>query len=262
MNAGQENSRRARLRRKARQIDSQPRLLDLAARLRARLPGDDRYGDTLSLHGREPRQLLGQGLAALQPRRASVINELGLTALQLWQAASEAQGRGRGQRDLALLFTDLVAFSRWALEVGDATAVELLRVVADQAEAVIREHDGRLVKNLGDGWMAVFVDAGAAVAAALALHRRVGELDFAGHRPQLRSGVHRGRPRAVGSDYLGVDVNITARVAEAARPGELLITETAAQALDGGSVTVGRARRLRARGVPRELRVLPVSAAG
>jgi adenylate cyclase len=254
-------SRRARLRRVAREIDSEPRLLGLAARLRSRLPGDDRYGDALSRAGREPRQLLGQGLAALQPQRPSVLNELGLTALQVWQAASEAQGRGRGDREVALLFTDLVAFSGWALEVGDATAVELLRRVADEAQEAISAHDGELVKNLGDGWMAVFADADAAVAAALALHDRVARIEVEGHRPQLRSGIHRGRPRPVGSDYLGVDVNIAARTAEGARPGELLLTEAAAQALDDrGAITVGRAKRLRARGVPRELRVLPVTA--
>ncbi len=50
-------------------------------------------------------------------------------ALQVWQSLSEAQGRGHGDRDVAILFTDLVDFSDWALDAGDAAAVELLRKV-------------------------------------------------------------------------------------------------------------------------------------
>lgn len=248
-----------RARNRARELDSQPQLLALAERLRTRLPGDDRYGDTLSLSGRQAHQLLGKGLSAIQPKRASVVNQLGLTALQLWQAASEAQGRGRGDRPVALLFTDLVGFSDWALKVGDDQAVELLRAVADHAEQAFAERNGRVVKNLGDGWMAVFDDSADAVAAVLALQQRLDAVDVHGHRPQLRTGVHLGRPRSVGGDFLGVDVNITARVAEAARPGQVLVSEAAAEGLQDAAVNLGRARRLRASGTPRELRVRAVA---
>src|SRR5215212_7262990 len=58
------------------------------------------------------------------------VRELGLGALQAWQALSEAQGRGRGTVDVAILFTDIVKFSPWALDAGDEAALELLREVA------------------------------------------------------------------------------------------------------------------------------------
>jgi len=246
--------------RKARELDSQPQLLALAERLRTRLPGDHRYGDTLSLSGRQAHQLLGKGLSAIQPQRSSVVNQLGLTALQLWQAASEAQGRGRGDRPVALLFTDLVGFSSWALKVGDDQAVELLRAVADRTEQAFGARGGRVVKNLGDGWMAVFDDSADAVAAVLDLQQRLQQVEVHGHRPQLRTGVHCGRPRTLGGDFLGVDVNITARVAEAARPGQVLVSEAAAEGLRDAPVNLGRGRRLRASGTPRELRVRAVAA--
>jgi adenylate cyclase len=246
------------LRERARRVDSQPTLLALAAQLRAKLPGDDRYGDTLSLAGREPHQLVGRGLSEIQSGRASLVNELGRTALQLWQAASEAQGRGRGNRHVALLFTDVVGFSDWALKAGDASAIELLRAVADSSGEAVREHEGRVVKHLGDGWMAVFSDVPAAVEAALDMRERLKQVEVDGHRPRLRGGVHCGRPRSIGGDYLGVDVNITARVAEAARPGEVLVSDVAAEALDSAQVSLGRPRRLKAQGVPRERRVVPV----
>ena len=49
----------------------------------------------------------------------------------------EATGRGRGDRELALLFTDLVGFSAWALHAGDAAVLELLREVGTVVEAAI-----------------------------------------------------------------------------------------------------------------------------
>lgn len=248
------------LRRAARQLDSQPQLLTAAARLRAMLPGDDRMGDALSLAGRRPHQLVGKGIAAVQPERESLLNEIGRAALQLWQAAADSR-RGEGAEvEVALLFTDLADFSSWALDAGDDAAVALLREVADESEAVIRAHRGRVVKHLGDGWMAVFADPADAVSAALQLHRRIEALQADGYRPKLRSGVHWGHPQALGGDYLGVDVNVTARVAEAARPGQLLVSDQVAARLVPESVSLGRARRLRAPGAPRDMRVVPVAA--
>ena len=135
-------------------------------------------------------------------------------ALQVWQSLSEAQGRGHGDRELAILFTDLVDFSDWALDAGDAAAVEHLREVGEAVEQPVRAHGGRVVKRLGDGLMAVFDDAAAAVNAACEASGGVGELDG----PGLRAGVHVGSPRKLGGDYFGVDVNVAARVASAAGP--------------------------------------------
>jgi adenylate cyclase len=84
---------------------------------------------------------------------------------------------------------------------------------------------GEIVKRLGDGLMAVFEDPGQAIEAAHASARALAGIEVGGHRPQLRAGVHAGRPRRLGGDYFGVDVNIAARVAEAAAPGEVLVSE-------------------------------------
>ena len=78
----------------------------------------------------------------------------------------------------------------------------------------------------------------------------------------MRAGVHRGCPRKVGGDYLGVDVNIAARVAEQAKGGEVLISEPTWEQLDRERLTAGRAKRLKADGAPRELRVRVVSRTG
>lgn len=238
-----------------RRIDQQPLLLRLADRLRRRLPGDDRFGDPLSVAGTSPAEVVGRQVQVLSSERPSVARELGLSALQVWQALSETAGRGRGDREVAMLFTDLVGFSSWALRAGDEAAVQLLREVGVVVEGAVAEQRGTLVKRLGDGLMAVFPTVDAAVRAALDANAGLARVEVAGHRPRLRAGVHVGRPRHIGGDYLGVDVNIAARVADQAGAGELLVSAPAVERLAADTYRTGRAKRLRAAGAPKDLRV-------
>jgi adenylate cyclase len=140
--------------------------------------------------------VIGRTVSSLQPDRKSVLQELGLAGLQVWQSLSEAAGRGRGTQELAVMFTDLAGFSSWALEA--------------QAE--------------------------------------VGEIEIDGYRPSMRVGVHWGCPRKLGGDYLGVDVNIAARVGDAAKPGQVLVSDALLARIDAGGLSTGRAKRLRADG--------------
>jgi len=258
-----EERRLARIRAAAVQADSAPQLLAAARWLRKRLPGDERFGDPLSTAGDAPPEVLARQVSARQKtNRPSVAQELGLGALQVWQGLSEAAGRGRGTEEVALLFTDLVGFSSWALEVGDEPAVELLREVGDLLDATIADHDGAVVKHLGDGTMAVFEHSNDAVAAALDARDGMDGVEVAGHRPRLRSGVHAGKPRKLGGDYLGVDVNIAARVVEAAKPQQVLVSEVSCHALDQDRFAVAKARKLKASGTPKEFRVSQVERAG
>jgi len=250
-----------RLRETARRADSRPQFVKTAKFIRRLLPGDDRYGDALSTSGRRVPERIGRIVSDVQPERPSVVRELGLGALQAWQALSEAQGRGRGTVDVAILFTDIVRFSPWALEAGDEAALELLRQVATVEDEVISSNGGSLVKRLGDGSMSVFGSPDDAVRAALHTHESVRDIEVEGHTPTLRAGVHVGRPRRVGSDYLGVDVNIAARVGECAKAGEVLVSDPAHAAMEDKGFQFGRKRRLRDTGAPRDLSVRAVAAA-
>jgi class 3 adenylate cyclase len=75
----------------------------------------------------------------------------------------------------------------------------------------------------------------------------------------MRAGVHWGRPRKLGGDYLGVDVNVAARVAAAASADQVLISDALLARIDGEAVRTGRAKRLRADGAPSDLRVVRVT---
>lgn len=246
----------AKLAEALRRLDGKPGLIRSAQSLRGLLPGDERYGDPLSLTGKEPSQQVAQRLAAITTERPSALREVGLSALQVWQALSEAQGRGRGDQEVAIMFTDLVEFSSWALEAGDTLAIDLLREVGLAVEPAIEAGGGRIVKRLGDGLMAVFREPQAAVEAALESVQAVSGIEVAGHRPQLRAGVHYGKPRKLGDDYFGVDVNIAARVAAAAGGGEVLVSEAARDRFgDDAELSLKRRWRFRAKGAPEDLKV-------
>ena len=253
--------RLARLRGAVTRIDSEPSLISATRRFRRRLPGDEKFGDPLSIAGRAPVEMIARGVSALQPGRESVTKELGLSALQVWQSLSEAAGRGRGDLDMAVLFTDLVGFSPWALRVGDAAVLELLREVGTAVEDAITSHDGRIVKRLGDGVMATFLSAEAAVEAALDAHDAVNGIEVDGYAPRMRAGIHWGRPRKLGGDYLGVDVNVAARVAAAAKAEQVLVSDVLLAQFDAEGLRTGRAKRLRADGAPSDRRVIRVTRA-
>lgn len=83
-----------------------------------------------------------------------------------------------------------------------------------------------------------------------------------GYTPRVRAGIHTGRPQRIGSDWLGVDVNIAARVMERATRGGLIVSDRtlskiSADDLESFGVTVKRVKRQvfgpRVAGVPADL---------
>ena len=245
----------------AARADANPNLVATARFIRRLLPGEQGPGESLSTTGQLRRRLSAQ-LSSSTAERPSAMRELGLGALQAWEALSEAQRRRRGTADVAILFTDLVGFSSWALRAGDEATLDLLNQVGSAEGDAIDDHDGVIVKRLGDGSMAVFDDPAGAVNAAHDAQGRLAEIDVDGYTPKLRAGVHLGSPRKVGKDYLGVDVNIAARVADAAKGNEILISDAAGGRLDPNSFKLGRSRRLKAEGAPEGLVVCRVTPRG
>ena len=241
MTESEKRERGKRMMERLKAADSQPGLLKAAAAARKVLPGDGELGNDKG--------------------RDSLAREAGLTALQVWQSVSEAQGRGRGEVDVTILFTDLVDFSTWALEAGDEAAIELVGDVEEVSQDAVVDNRGEVVKTMGDGMMAVFGEALDAVHAAQAAIKAVGELERDGYRPTLRAGLHLGRPRKLRGDYLGVDVNVAARVAEAAAAGELLISDAVLTELgERPGLDAKRKRRFKAKGAPSELEVFELRA--
>jgi adenylate cyclase len=245
-----------RLTGRARETDCNPASVEVVRRLRRALPGDPGFGDPLSAAGRDSAGTVARVADRLFDEQPRALREVGLGALQVWQAFTAPSGRAAGDVELTLLFTDLVGFSTWALAAGDDHALELLRQVAKAIEPPVLAHRGKVVKRMGDGLMATFPTSGLAFDAVVAARTRLSEIEVAGHRPQLRAALHTGRPKQLGGDYLGVDVNIAARLCDRAGANEVLVSDTALAGLDPERIATRRKRSFAwssPKGVPADL---------
>lgn len=121
----------------------------------------------------------------------------------------------------AVVFVDLSGYTRLTEERGDEVAVRSAATLQREAEAVAAANGGRLVKLLGDGAMLRFPDAQRGLDAAVALVRA---LSVDGSLP-AHAGVHAGPVIERDLDLFGRTVNLASRIAGAAGPGEVLVSE-------------------------------------
>jgi adenylate cyclase len=271
-----EDARGTRAAEALRRTNRRPELVRVVRTARQLLPGDANFGDHLSTGDGRPSAVIARYLAERpgiggasgdggQDAIPTASREVALAGLQLWQALSQRVGRGAGSVEATVLFTDLVGFSSWVLEAGDELALELLRAVASVVEPAIAAQRGRVVKRLGDGHMAAFGSALAGLQAALQIQDGLSGVQIGGYRPRLRAGLHVGQPRQIGGDYLGTDVNIAARVSEAAGPGEVLVSGPVLAAIGDenlANLQIKRRRGFRAKGTPPGLDVYVVARRG
>jgi adenylate cyclase len=124
------------------------------------------------------------------------------------------------ERPPAICFLDITGYTRLTQERGDRAAAELAETLAKLVQRTSVAHGGRPVKWLGDGVMFWFRDPGPAVLAALEMVDGV----IAAGLPPAHVGLHAGPVIIQEGDYYGQTVNVAARIAEYARPGEVLVT--------------------------------------
>ncbi|WP_372481263.1 adenylate/guanylate cyclase domain-containing protein [Mycolicibacterium lacusdiani] len=202
-----------------------PGVVDFVRRARRALPGDPDFGDPLSAAGVGGPRAAARAADRILDRHAAS-REVSLGALQVWQALTERVSGRPAYREVTLVFTDLVGFSDWSLSAGDDATLRLLRRVAQVMEPPLLAAGGQIVKRMGDGAMAVFADPTTAVRAVVDALEAVKTVEVEGYTPLMRAGVHTGRPQRIGSDWLGIDVNIAARVMERATRGGLVVSQT------------------------------------
>jgi adenylate cyclase len=99
----------------------------------------------------------------------------------------------------------------------------------------------------------VFDNPNDAVAAVFEMCERLDAVEVAGYRPRMRAGMHVGTPRRLADDYLGVDVNVAARVADGASGDEFLVSGDALEELEPGDFAARKKLMFRAKGVPSDV---------
>jgi adenylate cyclase len=205
--------------------NQRPGVIAFIKRARRVLPGDPDFGDRLSADGVGGPRAVARAADRLLERDAAT-REVSLAGLQVWQAVTERVSGRPANREATLVFTDLVGFSDWSLRAGDDATLTLLRRVTQATEPPLLAAGGHIVKRMGDGTMAVFRDAATGVGAVLAALEAVKSVEVGGYTPLMRAGVHTGRPQRLGADWLGIDVNIAARVMDRATKGGLVVSQT------------------------------------
>ncbi len=233
-------------------------------RARRLLPGDPEFGDPLSTAGDGGPRAAARAADRLLGDRDAVSREVSLGVLQVWQALTEAVSRRPANTEVTLVFTDLVGFSTWSLNAGDEAALSLLRQVARAVEPPLLDAGGHIVKRMGDGIMAVFRDPTVAVRAVLEAKAALKSVEVAGYTPRMRVGIHTGRPQRLAADWLGVDVNVAARVMERATKGGIMVSSStldliSQSELDAMGIVAKRARKPvfphKSAGIPADLAI-------
>jgi adenylate cyclase len=139
----------------------------------------------------------------------------------------------RLHRPPAVVFLDVTGYTRLTEEQGDQAAADLAARLASLVRRSAQEHGGQAVKWLGDGVMFYFPDPGRGVLAALQMVEGVATDAL----PPAHVGIHAGPVVFQEGDYFGRTVNIAARIAEYARPGEVLVSQEVVDAAAGTPVT-------------------------
>jgi class 3 adenylate cyclase len=131
---------------------------------------------------------------------------------------------------LTVMFTDIVAATARAAELGDTRWRDLLARHDQQVRRELLRFEGREIKTVGDGFLAAFAGPPSrALRCAQAIAEEANELGV-----QVRIGVHTGECEPIGDDLGGMAVHIAARVCALAGAGEVLVSGTVFGTVVGG----------------------------
>lgn len=127
---------------------------------------------------------------------------------------------------VTILFSDIRGFTAYTAAAGDEHAYHLVRIFDRLVRSQVDRHGGRVIKAYGDGVMAAFPSAKRAVLCAVEIQkalndynrRHLEEAIFAG------VGINTGEPVRAADDFIGHAVNLTKRLAEKAKGGQILVS--------------------------------------
>jgi class 3 adenylate cyclase len=153
-----------------------------------------------------------------------------------------------------VLFTDIVGSTERAVAEGDRK----WRGILDAHDAAIRKQLGRFrgeeVNTTGDGFLAAFDGPGRAIQCARQIADTARTLGL-----EIRAGVHTGECELRGENLAGIAVHIGARVASLADAGEVLVTSTVRDLVQGSGIDFADRGSHELKGVPGEWQVLAVA---
>ena len=157
-----------------------------------------------------------------------------VTALQMFRDLFASEALRPGEQisvgTLTVLFTDLRNSTQLYRQIGDATAFGRVMSHFDVVRKSITEHDGAIVKTIGDAVMAVFRSAADGLHAMLEVQNALAEPGDGGIPLQLKAGLNTGPCIAVTLndrlDYFGSTVNMAARLEGLSSGSDVIISRS------------------------------------
>ncbi len=194
----------------------------------------------------------GAGHLATGRAAAAIGSEIERFLTEIWEAGGWEESEP--DRVLAtVLFTDIVAASERAAELGDSAWRELLERHHELVRRQLVRFRGREVDTAGDGFFASFDGPARAIRCASAIVEGVRELGL-----EVRAGLHTGECELMDGKVAGIAVHTGARVASQAQPGEVLVSSTVKDLVAGSGIRFQDRGRHDLKGVPGEWRLFAV----
>jgi class 3 adenylate cyclase len=134
---------------------------------------------------------------------------------------------------LTILFTDVVGSTAYFEPTGGTDSAAMLPRHAHLASQAVVEFGGRVIKTIGDSVMAEFPKPVAGLRAAVAIQRRLADLNrtlLARDRVKLRIGINHGPSCRHDDDIYGDAVNIAGRITKLSGPGQILVLRSVREA--------------------------------
>jgi adenylate cyclase len=150
-------------------------------------------------------------------------------------AEPERDAGSSGSVEATIAFLDIASFTTLTETGGDDAAMRILDRIDDIVRPLVVDHGGKVVKQVGDGFMLAFRDPAAAVQFAIETQA---ELARDPDLPAIRVGINTGPALYRTGDYLGGAVNVASRVVNSAMPGQILLTEPVATAATKAGIEV------------------------
>lgn len=154
-------------------------------------------------------------------------------------------GDGSGRFLTTVLFVDIVSSTELASRIGDAAWQRLLGQYYAAVRDRLKRFGGRQIDTAGDGLFAAFEVPADAISCALSIRDLAAELGF-----EIRAGLHMGEAQTIEGKVGGIAVHIGARIAAAAGAGEVLVSGTLKELVEGSGLSFEQRGEVELKGVP------------
>lgn len=176
-------------------------------------------------------------------------------------------GSREGQSDpgiRSVMFTDIVGSTELTQRIGDDAAMQVLRIHDTIVRDALNASGGREIKHTGDGIMACFFSAVAAVRCAMQIQQALAQHRGAQEQEPIvvRIGTAAGEPVEERNDLFGSTVQLASRLCAHAQPGQILVSNVVAELCIGKGLQFEELAEASLKGFAQPVRVHAVQMAG